>query len=476
MEATLPAESVPEYKPAPVPKLLSLPLPEMTMCPPKKKPNLEYHPEKPALNASPAKKRFDEAASAPKYVPSAVANGAEDEWVESEKEEEPEEQQQQEQQEEQVKAELETELDELAKTTIDIKPEPQEASEETPKNDNEKKTSSSSSSARRESRKHEHKSRDSKERRSSSQKEKERSSGEHRSSSSSSKHKSSSSSSSSHRKSSSSDKHRSEKKSSSKDRNSSSKTATASTTSASSSSKSRHHSSSSSKSTSRSSSSSKSKSSSSNSNSHSTSNSNSRSSSSKSTTKAEIDTSTSIELPAKPDDDIALDYEMSVDVSEAEIVRQCEMIFDELEQAFAQKPEETSTENVRKRKAPSPDIEAYTEAATAALQKRRVAHENADKCKPQAPVAVHKPNHIRNAMQAIFDRRAELRRQEKLRAEADAELLRQAQERVRIAQEELREARAKTLTPLISRSSLTPPTRIGDLRLLSTYLCSMSLI
>ncbi|EDW16809.1 RNA exonuclease 1 homolog [Drosophila mojavensis] len=461
VEATLPAESVPEYKPAPVPKLLSLPLPEMTMCPPKKKPNLEYHPEKPALNASPAKKRFDEAASAPKYVPSAVANGAEDEWVESEKEEEPEEQQQQEQQEEQVKAELETELDELAKTTIDIKPEPQEASEETPKNDNEKKTSSSSSSARRESRKHEHKSRDSKERRSSSQKEKERSSGEHRSSSSSSKHKSSSSSSSSHRKSSSSDKHRSEKKSSSKDRNSSSKTATASTTSASSSSKSRHHSSSSSKSTSRSSSSSKSKSSSSNSNSHSTSNSNSRSSSSKSTTKAEIDTSTSIELPAKPDDDIALDYEMSVDVSEAEIVRQCEMIFDELEQAFAQKPEETSTENVRKRKAPSPDIEAYTEAATAALQKRRVAHENADKCKPQAPVAVHKPNHIRNAMQAIFDRRAELRRQEKLRAEADAELLRQAQERVRIAQEELREARAKTLTPLISRSSLTPPTRIA---------------
>lgn len=470
METTLPAEPVPEYKPAPVPKLLSLPLPEMTMCAPKKKPNLEYHPEKPGLNASPAKKPFDEAASAPKYVPSSIANGAEDEWAESEKEEEAEEKQQQEQEPEQLKANLETELDELAKTTIEIKDEPQTANEETPKSDNEKKTSSSSSSARSESRKHEHKSRDSKERRSSSQKEKERSSGEHRTSSS--KHKSSSSS-SSHRKSSSSDKHRSEKKSSSKERSSSSKTATASTTSASSSSKSRHHSSSRSKSTSRSSSSSKSKSS--NLNSHSSSSSNSKSSSSKSKTKAETDTSTSIELPSKPDDDFALDYEMNVDVSEAEIVRQCEMIFDELEQAFAQKPEETSTENVRKRKAPTPDLEAYTEAATAALQKRRVAHENADKCKPQAPVAVHKPNHIRNAMQAIFDRRTELRRQEKLRAEADAELLRQAQERVRIAQEELREARAKTLTPLISRSSLTPPTRTGELRLPSAYPLSISL-
>lgn len=440
MEITQSADAVPEYKPAPVPKLLSLPLPEMAMCAPKKKPNLEYHPEKPALNASPAKKRYDEVASAPKYVPSAVVgtNGASGDWPEHDKEE------------------VEEDLDELAEANTEVKLEQQVSSEEAPNSDSEQKPSSS---ARSESRKHDHKTskeRDKeKERRSSSHKDKERS--ERRSSSSSSKHKSSTSSSasSSHRKSTSSDRHRSEKSSGSKDRSSTSK----STTSSSSSSRSRQHSSSSSKSTSRSSGSSKSKSSSS-------------SSSSRSKDKAETESTTTTEtatptavptkVAAKPAEDFVMD-EMDFDASDAEIVRQCEMIFDELEQEFAQlhKPEETSAETMRKRKAPSPDIDAYTEAATAALQKRRVAHENADKCKPQAPIAVHKPNHIRNAMQAIFDRRAELRRQERLRAEADAEQLRQAQERVRVAQEELREARAKTLTPLISRSALTPPTRTG---------------
>ncbi|XP_064555291.1 RNA exonuclease 1 homolog [Drosophila montana] len=428
VETTQSADAVPEYKPAPVPKLLSLPLPEMAMCAPKKKPNLEYHPEKPALNASPAKKRYDEVASAPKYVPSAVVgtNGAGGDWPEHDKEEVAEDE------------------DELPETNTEVKLEQQVASEEAPNINSEQKPSSS---ARSESRKHEHK--PSKERRSSSHKDKERS--ERRSSSSKQK----SSTSSSHRKSTSSDRHRSEKSSVNKDRSSTSK----STTSSSSSSRSRQHSSSSSKSTSRSSGSSKSKSASS-----STSSRSKDKAETESTTTTATATATATAVPTKvavkPAEDFVMD-EMDFDASDAEIVRQCEMIFDELEQEFAQlhKPEETSAESIRKRKAPSPDIDAYTEAATAALQKRRVAHENADKCKPQAPMAVHKPNHIRNAMQAIFDRRAELRRQEKLRAEADAEQLRQAQERVRVAQEELREARAKTLTPLISRSALTPPTR-----------------
>lgn len=447
METTLPAEQVPEYKPAPVPKLLSLPLPEMTLCAPKKKPNLEYHPEKPALDASPSKKVFGDslgAVSAPKYVPSPMTrtNGASGDW--------------QTEGDEQMSIEI-VEGSEVNADNAELQQ--PIVSDEVPKGDEEKKSSSGSN--RSDSRKHEHKSsktRDrakekEKEHRTSSHKHMERV--EHRSDHRSDKHKSSSStsssSSSSHRKSSSSDKHRSDKDSS--------KTHRSSTSASSSSSKSRHHSSSSSsKSTSHKSSSSKTSSSLS-----------SSSSGSRSKTKPESvpeRTTAGSQKTVEPAEDFELDYEIDVATSEAEIVRQCEMIFDELEHEFAQmhKPAEKvdNSETVRKRKAPSPDIDAYTEAATAALQKRRVAHENADKFKPQAPTVVHKPNHIRNAMQAIFDRRAELRRQEKLRADANAEQLRLAQERVRVAQEELREAKAKTLTPLISRTALTPPTRTGS--------------
>jgi len=84
LEAAPPAEPspVPKYKPAP--KLLSLPLPQITLCPPRKKSNLEYHPEKPALDASPAKKKQEASVdSAPKYVPGqpSVTNGEEyDDW------------------------------------------------------------------------------------------------------------------------------------------------------------------------------------------------------------------------------------------------------------------------------------------------------------------------------------------------------------------------------------------------------------
>ncbi|KAH8406589.1 hypothetical protein KR215_008778 [Drosophila sulfurigaster] len=444
-DAAAAADAVPEYKPAPVPKLLSLPLPEMTLLSaPKKKPNLEYHPEKPALNASPKKVGVD-ITNAPKYIPSSLANGERQEINEET--------------DEIMEVEMPMEVDEVV-----------EPKEETSQHQQLSKERSSSSS-----RKYEHKSSKSrdrdkdkdkdkeedKERKSSSSssahRSKERSEHRSSSSSSSSKHKSSTSSSStssSHRKSSSSDKERKE------DRKEDKKHKSSSSTSGSSSSKSRQsHSSSSSKSNSHSSSNgSRSKSSSSSSSSSKTDKTKSEASATVMSSQSSVDAA----------DELDLDFEVDVSTSEAEITRQCEMIFDELEQEFAQMHKSTtetttatneSVENTRKRKASSPDIDAYTEAATAALQKRRVAHESADKCRPQIAKAVHKPNHIRNAMQAIFDRRAELRRQEKIRADADAEQLRLAQERVRVAQEELREARAKTLTPLISRSALTPPVR-----------------
>uniref|UniRef100_A0A6P4F2Q5 RNA exonuclease 1 homolog isoform X1 n=1 Tax=Drosophila rhopaloa TaxID=1041015 RepID=A0A6P4F2Q5_DRORH len=462
LEAAPPPEAaaVPEYKPAP--KLLSLPLPQITLCAPRKKSNLEYHPEKPALNASPAKKKQEAAVdTAPKYVPGqpSAANGVgDDDW--------------QTVLEKEIDEQMQVEIEEQShdnndneKVQLVVKNE-QELPEEHPKKVGESPKREHKSTKEREKDKEKEKVRDrdkekvnnrdkdmykdkekskekdkekekeKKDKRKSSHSDKDRSKDRHTSSSSSSKHKSSSSSSS--KKSSSSEKHREEKSSCSRHKSSSSSSA----------SKSHHHNSSSSSSRSKSS--------------------KSTSSSSKSTSKseqeAEKETEAAAALPESSDNLDELDFDFEVDTSEGEIVRQCEMIFDEMEKKFAQmhKDEGGEANLTRKRKALSPDIDTFTEAATAALQKRRVAHENADRNKPQAAssVAVRKPNHIRNAMQAIFDRRAELRRQEKMQAEAAAEQLRQAQERVRQAQEELRQAKVNSsLTPLIPRSALNPPVR-----------------
>ncbi|XP_017005894.2 RNA exonuclease 1 homolog [Drosophila takahashii] len=452
--------AVPEYKPAP--KLLSLPLPQIALSAPRKKSNLEYHPEKPALNASPAKKKQEAAVdSAPKYVPGqpSATNGnqEEDDWQAALDKEI----------DEQMQVEIEEQVQEQAnhdEQEVVVKQEEPEEPEEQPKSVRESQRKEHKSSKERErekekvrerdkekikererekdKEKYKDREKDKKDKRKSSHGDKERSKERHTSSSSSSRHKSSSSSSSSHKKSSSSDKHRDEKSSTS---------SSSSRHKSSSSSKSHHHNSSSS-------SSSRSKSKSSSSSSKST---------SKSEPEAEKETEAAPEAQTDPMEDLdELDFDFEADTSEGEIVRQCEMIFDEMEKKFAEMHKDeggqTNAESSRKRKAPSPDIDTFTEAATAALQKRRVAHENADRIKPHlAPsVAVRKPNHIRNAMQAIFDRRAELRRQEKLQADAAAEQLRLAQERVRQAQEELRQAKVNSsLTPLISRSALTPPVR-----------------
>ncbi|XP_017119236.1 RNA exonuclease 1 homolog [Drosophila elegans] len=464
VEAAPPAEPapVPEYKPAP--KLLSLPLPQIALCAPRKKSNLEYHPEKPALNASPAKKKQEAAVdNAPKYVPgqpSATNGGGYDDWqavlekeIDEQMQVEIEEQSQENNDEEEV---VKTQSEEQPQKVVDCLKKEHKSSKERERdkdkerekvrdrdkekiNNREKEKDISKDKEKSKEKSKEKDKEKEKDKRKSSQNEKDRSKDRHTSSSSSSKHKSSSSSSS--KKSSSSDRQRDEKSSSSRHKSSSSSTA----------SKSDHH---------------NSRSSSSRSKSKSSSSSSKNTGTSKSEPEAEKETEAAAAPPEPIDCPDELDFDFEVDTSEGEIVRQCEMIFDEMEKKFAQmhKDEcgEANPESSRKRKAPSPDIDTFTEAATAALQKRRVAHEKADRIKPHAAasVAVRKPNHIRNAMQAIFDRRAELRRQEKLQAEAAAEQLRLAQERVRQAQEELRLAKVNSnLTPLIPRSALTPPVR-----------------
>lgn len=61
--------------------------------------------------------------------------------------------------------------------------------------------------------------------------------------------------------------------------------------------------------------------------------------------------------------------------------------------------------------------------------------------------------------QAIFDRQEITRRRQEEEAAAAAAALKEAEERVREANEALRKAQEKTLTPLIPKSYLTPPTK-----------------
>ncbi|EDW80888.1 uncharacterized protein Dwil_GK11769 [Drosophila willistoni] len=457
VESVPTAEPASDLKPAPLPKLMELPLPELKLFATAKKTNLEYHPEKPGLNASPAKKKQEGSVdNAPKYVPSQPqTNGAggneeqhnieqeiDDEQItidiemqngdqaDMDTKEEPmceREMTSEKQPSEQKRNESHTEEKKEVKETAETERTPTSGSATLSRSDSSHKREHKSS-RRSSSSSHKDKSKD-------KDKEKDNDKEKHR-------HKSSSrhsSSSTSHRKS-------TEKSSGSTSSSSKHKTSSSSSTSSSKS----HHVSSSSSSSSKS----KSKSSS------------AKSSTSTSESTKAVETKEEIkEKDLEVGDQPNFDFNYQADdTSEAEIARQCEMIFNELESQFAlmhnsAESSESTPGSSRKRKAPTPDLDALTEAATATLQKRRVAHENADKSKVARglPVLVQKPNHIRNAMQAIFDRRSEMRRQEKLRADAAANQLREAQERVRVAQEALAKEQDKAgLTPLIPRTALTP--------------------
>uniref|UniRef100_A0A1A9WIF3 EloA-BP1 domain-containing protein n=1 Tax=Glossina brevipalpis TaxID=37001 RepID=A0A1A9WIF3_9MUSC len=149
--------------------------------------------------------------------------------------------------------------------------------------------------------------------------------------------------------------------------------------------------------------------------------------------------------------------------SEEEIRKECEMIYDQLEQEFATIQSETKKE---------PDVKSDTSSGTKrkviqdeeqysnVTQKKRVAYENADKQKSNVtPPTILKPDHRKNALHAIFNRQNAIRREQEEEAAATKIALREAEERVKEANEALRKAREKTLTPLIPASYLTPVTK-----------------
>ncbi|XP_017472534.1 PREDICTED: RNA exonuclease 1 homolog [Rhagoletis zephyria] len=149
-----------------------------------------------------------------------------------------------------------------------------------------------------------------------------------------------------------------------------------------------------------------------------------------------------------------------------EINKECQMIYEQLEKDFASlhKDDANKQKNVTHESNPLKRKQSQDDESTAsALQKKRVAYHNAEKSKLQSPLLLRKPDHIRNAMQAIFNRQAAMHRKREEEASVVEAAVRDAEEKVREATEALRKAKEKSqLTPLIPKSYLTPPIRTGS--------------
>uniref|UniRef100_A0A0K8WCF2 RNA exonuclease 1 n=1 Tax=Bactrocera latifrons TaxID=174628 RepID=A0A0K8WCF2_BACLA len=149
-----------------------------------------------------------------------------------------------------------------------------------------------------------------------------------------------------------------------------------------------------------------------------------------------------------------------------EINKECQMIYEQLEKDFASMHKDNNGElksSTNESKALKRHQSQEDEYVTNSLQKKRVAYHNADKLKVQSPLLLRKPDHIRNAMQAIFNRQSAMHRKREEEATVVETAVREAEEKVREATEALRKAKEKSqsqLTPLIPKSYLTPPPRI----------------
>uniref|UniRef100_A0A0K8W0C2 Uncharacterized protein n=1 Tax=Bactrocera latifrons TaxID=174628 RepID=A0A0K8W0C2_BACLA len=152
-----------------------------------------------------------------------------------------------------------------------------------------------------------------------------------------------------------------------------------------------------------------------------------------------------------------------------EINKECQMIYEQLEKDFASMHKDNNGElksSTNESKALKRHQSQEDEYVTNSLQKKRVAYHNADKLKVQSPLLLRKPDHIRNAMQAIFNRQSAMHRKREEEATVVETAVREAEEKVREATEALRKAKEKSqsqLTPLIPKSYLTPPPRISNM-------------
>lgn len=89
-------------------------------------------------------------------------------------------------------------------------------------------------------------------------------------------------------------------------------------------------------------------------------------------------------------------------------MKECEMIYDQLEQEFASLHQGNAAANENAKAEAEKAKESLKRKALEddellnAPSKKRVAYENADKHKSHMPAVVHKPDHKKNAMQVHF--------------------------------------------------------------------------
>lgn len=139
--------------------------------------------------------------------------------------------------------------------------------------------------------------------------------------------------------------------------------------------------------------------------------------------------------------------------TEEDIRKECEMIYDQVEQQFASmhksdEPPPIATGSKRKVSLDEDD-EKYPGLPQ---HKKRVAYENSLNAKPLLQVAPRKPSFMSNAMKSVYNRQEEVRKLQEEKAAA----IKEAEEKVREANEALRKIQEKELTPVIPKSYLTP--------------------
>ncbi|XP_055905651.1 RNA exonuclease 1 homolog isoform X2 [Eupeodes corollae] len=158
-------------------------------------------------------------------------------------------------------------------------------------------------------------------------------------------------------------------------------------------------------------------------------------------------------------DDLGLEnLEQLFPTSEEDIRKECEMIYDQVEQQFASMHKSGSPEPpIPSKRKVSLDEEDEEKYPGLLQQKKRVARENSMNMKPLIQVAPRKPSHMQNAMKSVYNRQEQVRKMQEEKAAA----IKEAEEKVREANEALRKIQEKELTPIIPKSYLQPSKPTG---------------
>lgn len=141
-------------------------------------------------------------------------------------------------------------------------------------------------------------------------------------------------------------------------------------------------------------------------------------------------------------------FQQDFPTSEEEIRRECEVIYDQIEQHFASlhrsEPAELPTKSQKKS---HEQEEKYTRTFQYG---KRIAHKNSINTKPLLQISLPKPSHMHNAMKSIYQRQDESWKQQQEKYAA----IKEAEEKVREANESLRKVQETNVTQLTKTTNL----------------------